>query len=157
MTIKNKFDIKEVKEFIENSSKNSIVYIGADSERFRKKNGLFYAEYTVAVVVHHDGKHGAKIFGKTIVEKDYDQKQNKPSLRLMNEVYKAAEMYLELAPSIGDRKFEVHLDINEDILYGSSCVLQQAIGYVKSMCNVSPKVKPNAFAASCAADRFTSI
>ena len=75
----------------------------------------------------------------------------------MNEVYRAAEMYLELAETIGDRHCEVHLDINPGIIHGSSCVVQQAIGYIRGTCNVVPMVKPDAFAASYAADRLKGI
>ena len=148
-----KFNIDEVKEYILNSSPNSKIYIGADSIRYVKKN-IWYAEYTVAIVIHKEGRHGCKVFGKTTYEKDYDMKKDRPALRLMNEVYRASEMFLELAEVIGDRHVEVHLDINPDIMHGSSCVVQQAIGYIRGVCNVIPMVKPQAFAASCAADKF---
>ena len=148
-----KFNIEEVKEYISNSSPNSKIYIGADSVRYVKKN-IWYAEYTVAIVIHKEGRHGCKVFGKTTYEKDYDAKKDRPALRLMNEVYRASEMFLELAEVIGDRHVEVHLDINPDIIHGSSCVVQQAIGYIRGVCNVVPMVKPQAFAASCAADKF---
>ena len=75
----------------------------------------------------------------------------------MNEVYRASEMYLQLADVIGDRHCEVHLDINPDILHGSSCVVTQAIGYIRGTCNIIPMVKPDAFAASYAADRLREI
>mgnify|MGYP003350749309 CR=1 FL=1 len=56
-----------------------------------------------------------------------------------------------------DRHVEVHLDINPDEMYGSSCVVNQAIGYVRGTCNLTPLVKPNAFAASYAADRLKEV
>jgi predicted RNase H-related nuclease YkuK (DUF458 family) len=49
------------------------------------------------------------------------------------------------------------LDINPDEQYGSSCVISQAVGYIKGVCNVIPFVKPEAFAASYAADRFKGL
>lgn len=152
-----KFDIEEVREFISNSSESTCIYIGADSERYRGKDETFYADYTVAIVIHHDGKHGCKIFGKVDTERDYDNRHDRPALRLMNEVYRASQMYLDLFEVIGDRHCEVHLDINPDILHGSSCVVQQAIGYVRGVCNVVPLIKPEAFAASYAADRLKEI
>ena len=100
---------------------------------------------------------GCKIFGKVTTERDYDKRHDRPSFRLMNEVYKASEMYLELADAIGDRHAEVHLDINPDYVHGSSCVVTQAIGYVLGTCNVKPMIKPEAFAASYAADRLKEI
>jgi hypothetical protein len=75
----------------------------------------------------------------------------------MTEVYKVAELYLKLADVLEDREVEVHLDINPDEKYNSSIVVQQAIGYIKGVCNVEPRVKPQAFAASYAADRLKSL
>lgn len=151
-----KFDIEVVKNYIASASPESKIYIGADSERHRR-GAIWYADYTVAVVVHIDGKHGCKVFGEISSERDYDQKKNKPSIRLMKEVMKATEMYLNLVDVIGDRHCEVHLDINPNLLHGSSCVLNEAVGYVKGMCDINPKVKPLAFAASYAADRLKEV
>ena len=149
-------NIDEVKQFIDAQGPNTKVYIGGDSERFRLK-GQWYADYMLVVVVHIDGKHGCKVFGEIQRERDYDQKKNKPRMRLMNEVYKIAELYLKLADVLEDRDVEVHLDLNPDEKYGSSCVINEAIGYIKGMCNVVPFVKPDSFVASHCADRFKSL
>jgi predicted RNase H-related nuclease YkuK (DUF458 family) len=151
-----KLNLQEVKTFIEAQNPSTKIYLGCDSEKYRV-NGQWYADYILAIVVHIDGSRGCKIFGEVHTEKDYDTKANKPSLRLMNEVYKVAELYLKLGEVLEGRDVEVHLDINPDMEYGSSCVINQAIGYIKGMCNVIPLVKPNAFAASYAADRLKSI
>ena len=150
-------NLDEVREFIRNCSETTCVYIGADSERYRGKDELWYADYTVAVVVHYDGTRGCKVFGSVSTERDFDQRKDKPAYRLMNEVYKAAQLYMDLAESIGERHAEVHLDINPDVIHGSSCVVQQAIGYIRGTCNVVPRVKPEAFAASYAADRLKGL
>jgi len=156
--MRTKFDLEEIRKFIRNTSPETAIYIGADSERYRKKKSqLWMADYTLAVVVHYDGCRGCKVFGEVITERDYDQKMDKPAMRLMNEVMKAAQLYLDLADAIGDRHFEVHLDINPDLKHGSSCVAQQAVGYIRGMCNVVPMIKPDAFAASYAADRLKDI
>lgn len=151
-----KLDLDEVKNFILAQTPSTKVYIGADSERF-KVDGKWYADYTLAVVVHIDGCHGCKIFGEVQRELDYDQKKSKPALRLMNEVYKVSDLFQSLADVLHDRHVEVHLDINPNLMFGSSCVVQQAIGYIKGTCNVIPMVKPNAFAASYAADRLKHV
>lgn len=151
-----KINIQEVKEFIDLQGPNTKIYIGADSTRY-KKHQEWYADYTLAIVVHIDGRHGCKIFGEVQTERDYDQKSNRPSIRLMNEVYKVAELYQKLVDVIGDKNVEIHLDINPDERYNSSMVIQQAVGYIKGVCNVIPMVKPNAFAASYCADRFKDI
>ena len=119
-------------------------------------NGVWYADYIIAIVVHIDGKHGCKIFGEIQRERDFDQQKNKPRMRLMTEVYKVAEMYVALAATIPN-DIEVHLDINPDMMHNSSIVVNEAIGYIKGMCNVVPMVKPKAFAASYAADRLKSL
>lgn len=149
-------DIDKVVEFIKAQGPGTRVYLGADSERFRLNN-TWWAEYTVAIVVHIEGRHGCKIFGEITQERDYDQRSNRPSMRLMNEVYRVSEMFQRLAPALEDREVEVHLDINPSEMYGSSCVVQQAIGYIRGTCNVIPMVKPQAFAASYAADRLSRL
>ena len=148
-----KFNIEEIKEFIKAQSDESKIYLGCDSEVF-KKNGKWFANYYIVVVVHYDGCKGCKVFGHKTTEDNYGQNTKSPNLRLMNEVYKVAGLYLELAEAIADREVEVHLDINPDIKFASSAVIQQAVGYIKGTCNVVPMVKPNAFAASYAADRL---
>jgi len=150
------FDIEEVKQYIKNSSPESKIYLGADSERNRYER-VWYADYTVAIVVHIDGKHGCKIFGYHQRERDYDQRKDKPNIRLMTEVYKVSELYLELKDVIGDRWVEVHLDINPSAKHASNQVVQQAIGYIRGTCNLEALIKPNAFAASYAADRLKFI
>jgi len=151
-----KLNLEEVKAFIDAQSPETKIYLGVDSERFNLA-GTWYADYVTAIVVHIDGCHGCKIFGEVTRERDYDQRKDKPALRLMNEVYKVSEMFQKLADTLEDRYVEVHLDINPDEMYGSSCVVQQAIGYIRGTCNVIPLVKPRAFAASYAADRFKSF
>lgn len=151
-----KIDINEVKEFILAQSPETKIYIGGDSERIRR-NGRWYADYTLAIVVHINGKHGCKIFGENSIEVDYDQKKDRPRMRLMNEVYKISELYMKLHEVLEDRNIEVHLDINPNELHGSSCVVNEAIGYIRGTCNVIPMVKPKAWAASYAADRLKEI
>jgi predicted RNase H-related nuclease YkuK (DUF458 family) len=148
-----KLNLEEVKDFIRNTSEATKIYIGSDSARHRKHE-TWFAEYCTVVVVHYDGKHGCKIFGQLETERDYDQKKDKPRMRLMNEVMRTAQMFLDLEEAIGDRTVEIHLDINPDEKYGSSCVISEAVGYIKGFCNVVPFVKPRAFAASIAADRL---
>ena len=151
-----RINIDEVMAFIEAQSPETKIYIGADSERFQIGKDWF-ADYTLAIVVHIDGCHGCKIFGEVQRERDYEYKKDRPRMRLMNEVYKIAELYLKLKDVLEDREVEVHLDINPNEMHGSSCVINEAVGYIRGMCNVVPLVKPNAFAASYAADRLKSL
>jgi len=151
-----KLNLEQVKEFIDKQGPETKIYIGCDSERYRRNN-VWYADYILAIVVHIDGKHGCKIFGEIITEKDYDQKASKPTFRLMNEVYKIADLYIKLAEVFIDREVEVHLDINPNDDHVSNVVLSQAVGYIKGTCNVIPLVKPLSFAASYAADRLKEL
>ena len=148
-------DLEEVKAYVENCGPDTKIYLGCDSEKV-KVNGDWHADYIIAIVVHIDGNHGCKIFGQVNRERDYEKQRNKPRMRLMNEVYKVADMYLRLAELIPN-DIEVHLDINPNQMYNSSIVVNEAVGYIKAMCNVVPLVKPNAFAASYAADRLKSL
>jgi predicted RNase H-related nuclease YkuK (DUF458 family) len=145
------FDNAMVRDYINNSSSTSKIYMGCDSQR-RKRKGAWYAIYTVALVVHIDGSKGCKIFYIMSQERDYDSKLEKPTMRLMNETYKVAEAYTQIAELIGDRYFEIHLDVNPKPDAGSNHVMKQAIGYIRGVCMTEPKIKPLAFAASKAAD-----
>ena len=150
-----KFNIPQIKEFIDRQGPDTKIYIGVDSERI-KRDKIWYADYTAAIVVHIDGKHGCKLFGEVTRERDYDR-VDRPNTRLMMEVFKVSELYLKLAEVLEDRAVEVHLDINPDESYTSSNVVAQAIGYIRGTCNVEPLVKPRAFAATYAADRMKGL
>ena len=152
---KKRIDVQEVVDFVSTCGAGTKIYIGCDSERLRV-DGHWCADYITAVVVHIEGKHGCKIFGAVERQHDYEQKVSKPRLRLMNEVYRVADLYLELADVL-EQEIEIHLDINPDELHNSSVVINEAVGYIKGMCNVIPMVKPDAFAASCVADRYKEI
>lgn len=148
-----KFNLNQIRDYIANQSKQSKIYIGCDSTAYQRK-GKWYADYYLVVVIHIDGCRGCKIFGEVVTEPDYCNDKKKPTYRLMKEVYKVSELFLKISDQIADRTVEIHLDLNPDLKYASSLVVQQAIGYIRGTCNVVPMVKPNAFAASYAADRL---
>jgi uncharacterized protein len=154
--VRKEMDIEAVKEFIRSQSPETKVYLGGDSERF-KLDGVWYADYTNVVVVHKNGKNGCRVFGQVTRERDYDQRKDRPKIRLMNEVMKTANLYIELAEVLEDREVEIHLDINPNEKFGSSCAVNEAVGYIRGMCNIIPLVKPNAWAASYTADRLKDI
>lgn len=148
-------DVNEVAEFAYSCDDNTRIYIGCDSERLRH-NGVWYADYITAVVVHMNGKNGCRIFGAVERERDWDQRTDRPRMRLMNEVYRVAQLYMDLARVV-PHDIEVHLDINPSELHNSSIVVNEAVGYIRGMCNVIPMVKPHAWAASYAADRYKEV
>ena len=154
--LRRKIDLDEVRSFIQSQSLSTRIYIGGDSERLCI-DGVWYADYTNVVVVHIDGNRGCRVFGEVVRERDYDQQKDKPRMRLMNEVMKTAQLYLDLADVLEDRDVQIHLDINPDVKHGSSCVISEATGYIRGMCNIVPMVKPDAWAASYCADRLKDI
>jgi uncharacterized protein len=112
--VRKQIDIEEVKAFIAAQTPETKVYLGGDSERF-KMDGVWWADYTNVVVVHINGKNGCRVFGSVTRERDYDQRKDRPAMRLMNEVIKTANLYLELADVLEDRTVEIHLDINPNL------------------------------------------
>jgi predicted RNase H-related nuclease YkuK (DUF458 family) len=149
-------NIEEVRTFIMNEPLESKIYVGCDSEVY-KKNKTWMINYYSVVVVHHNGRNGAKVFGHKTTEIDYSKDKRKPLYRLMQEVYKASELYLSIEEAIGPRDAEVHLDLNPSKKYISNMIVDQAIGYIKSTCNVVPLIKPDSWAASSVADKFLKI
>lgn len=146
----NKEEISALLATLEPTTK---IYIGGDS--FRSKRGdTWYATYSVVVVVHKNGNKGCKVFGRSVRERDYDQKKNKPSMRLMTEVMKVVEVYQELEDILIDYETEIHLDINPKKEAVSNIVMQQAMGYVLGNLGIKPKIKPDSPAASFAADQY---
>jgi uncharacterized protein len=151
-----KINIDEVKEFISKQSKQTKIYFGADSERVNV-NDRWMVDYLLVIAVHIDGKHGGKVFGEVQREMDYDKKLDRPKTRLMTEVYKLSELYLQFAEFLEDMHVEIHLDLNPMPIHGSSCAVAEAIGYIKGVCGIDPVVKPNAWAATTVADSAKRI
>lgn len=131
--------------------KKTKIYLGCDSVKHKIK-GVWHATYATVMIVHKDGSKGCRIFSALSTERDYDTSKNRPALRLMTEVYKVTDLYLQLYPLIDQFDIEVHLDVNPDKEFGSSCVATQAAGYVLGMTGLEPKLKPDSWAASFGAD-----
>jgi predicted RNase H-related nuclease YkuK (DUF458 family) len=144
------FDFDEIRDAISNSSESSAVYVGADSQRY-KKRGVYYVAYVTVIILHIDGEHGGRLFKEVKVQRDFGQVR----LRLMNEVYMASAAAVQILDVLGDRIFEIHLDINPDVKYKSSTVVKEATGYILGMFGFKPKIKPEGFAASTVSDRYT--
>lgn len=145
--------VENIKLFLSTVSPESRVYIGCDSSRKKTTQGEWQASYTTAVVVHIDNRRGCKVFCDTEVQVDYDQRADRPAMRMMNEAYKAVEAYQQLEEELIERDVEVHLDVNADPKHGSNCALSMTKGYVAGVTGLPVMVKPNAWAASYAADR----
>ena len=147
-----KDEIEKIENFVLDAPDSSKFYFGCDSVKF-KKNGDWFARYTVVFVVHLAGKHGAKVFHFSETERDFDPKSDKPRMRLMNEIYKVVETYLVFGDLLEGTDVEIHIDVNQQAEHNSSIVLREAMGYVLGMTQIEAKAKPDGWAASYAADR----
>lgn len=141
-------DMEQVKTFIRNSSMESAVYVGCDSHK-TTKNGKRETVFITVVVIHIDSCKGGKVFSRTDILPDF--KNNRE--RLMKEVELAVMVAYEVADVVGERPFEVHLDLNPNPNHFSSTCVKEAIGWVKGM-GMTPVIKPDSWAANACADRL---
>ncbi|MBF84444.1 MAG: hypothetical protein CL489_08225 [Acidobacteria bacterium] len=138
-------DYDVIRKVIENSSDATAIYVGCDSKRKKKK-----LIYVTTVVVHYDSNRGATVFVDKQVERYIGVFP-----KLQGEIYKAAEVAKEIKTMVGTRKFEVHLDFNHNIKYQSNKLIPEAKGAIMGIVGVEPKFKPDAWAASTCADKYT--
>ncbi len=143
-------DFTDARVAIINSSLTSSVYIGADSIRYRK-NDMWYARYSTVIILHIDSNRGCQLFHESIEERDYGSLRN----RLMREANMTIDAALQILDVLGDRKLEIHLDINPNPKYKSNSAVKEALGWVKGSTGVDAKIKPYSFAATHAADHVT--
>ena len=141
---------------IQESSDASSIYVGCDSQVFSRKekgtkNKYKEAKYSTVIILHIDSCRGASIiYRDTTTVKDFGNMRQ----RLIAEVGMTVEAALAVAPYVGDRNFEVHIDISKDSVNKSSVALKEAIGYVTGTLGFAPKVKPEAFVATHCSDRI---
>jgi hypothetical protein len=157
------FNYEEIREYIRNSTQESVVMIGCDSLR-REIHGKASALYSAVICVRRasgEGSkimyHGSKVFGASVRLPDYGRVVKSGKLanlktRLMQEVAFALEAFENVHEAIGDRPFEIHLDINSSPEWESHVAVQDARGFVLGISGKEPEFKPYALAASFAAD-----
>jgi predicted RNase H-related nuclease YkuK (DUF458 family) len=127
-----------IAEAKKNLTEDTRVFIGCDSS---VKKGE--ATYIVALILYR--KDFCKVYKTMHKLPDYGNIK----ARMLQEAAFAIQTALELnVPA------EIHLDINPNPKFKSNAALKEALAYVKGM-GLQAKVKPEAFAASCAADYFT--
>ena len=152
-----RIDFDKINEFLETCGPKTRLYVGCDSRVIHNSQRKPMISYTTAIVVHIDGQHGGKLFYENSVEEAKGLDKTKPTLRLMTEVYKVSQLYLDLIDNVDnclDKDIEIHIDINPQKEYKSSAIITEALGYVRGVCQVDAKVKPEAWAASTVADAF---
>lgn len=139
--------IKEAAQAIRESSPDSSIYLGCDSIRY-KKHGIWYAKYSTVIILHAATRHGGIIFADTDTQRDYGNIRT----RMLNEVQYAVQHASDIIDAVGDRHFEIHLDINPNPVYKSNAALAEAMGWVRGQFGDIVKCKPDAFAATHCAD-----
>lgn len=127
-----------IEEILEHLTDDTKVYVGCDSAVYQGE-----ARYIVVVILYR--KDFCKIFRRIHKLPDYGSIKT----RLLQEAAYAIETALEIGVPA-----EIHLDINPNPKFKSNAALKEALAYVRGM-GLQAKVKPEAFAASCAADYFT--
>jgi len=162
MTIpKLNLDYKVINRFIHNSHAESVIMIGCDSVRKATSKTKASALYSTVVVIRKASGggvyHGCKVFGTSVRLPDYGRviksgKLANLKLRLLQEVTFALEAFDGVQEAIGDRPFEIHLDIASDPRWESNVAMADAKGYVMGVTGREPEFKPYALAASFAAD-----
>lgn len=136
---------KARKAILESSEKSSI-YIGCDSLRIPKKNK---ADFSTVIILHKDSRHGCLAFHNKVTIPDYGQMRP----RLLMEVHYALEAFYAIEDVVGDRRLEIHLDVNPDPRHASNVVTNEALGWVRGL-GIQARIKPDSFAATTAADHF---
>lgn len=152
-----KINFDEINTFLEKCGENTQLYVGCDSRVYYNSSKVRLVSYTSAIVIHIDGCRGGKLFYENSVEKDQTLDRKKPNLRLMTEVYKVSQLYLDLVDKVDnclDKDIQIHLDINPNKEHKSSAIIAEALGYVRGVCQVDARVKPEAWAATTVADAF---
>lgn len=135
---------------------NTRVYMGADSSRY-KRLGRWFADYTVVIAVHINGRNGCKMFGEITTEKDVDGQASKPFNRMFTEAQKLSEVYNRFKDLFEPFPIELHLDINRDPNAGSNVAAAAAAGYIQGTTGIVPELKPEALCASFGADRAEDL
>jgi predicted RNase H-related nuclease YkuK (DUF458 family) len=155
------------KLFDEQMEKNRMmkVSIGTDSQKIK---GTLYKFATVIlistsedlggnVIVGRGGMIIASTYSHDFMKKDSDGRKRDKELvneRMVFEVGKSIEVATEIAEllDVYEIPLEIHADINPNPKHDSNKALQSAVGYILGM-GYEFKIKPEAWAASTAADR----
>lgn len=141
------------------------VSVGTDSQKISR---TLYKFATVILITTTEDLGGGVIVGRggmiisstynhDFMKKDVDGKRRDKELvneRMVFEVGKSIEVASEIAELLDlyEIKMEIHADINPNPKHDSNKALQSAVGYILGM-GYDFKIKPDAWAASTAADR----
>jgi len=135
------------------------VSVGTDSTRGGAKGAYRFATAIMIVVTEDMGGgvtqgRGGKLIATTYSHQFKSRDKELVKERMVFEVARSIDIAYELSPLVNlyDIPLEVHADINPNPRYESNKALAEAVGYILGM-GYSFKIKPEAFAASYAADK----
>lgn len=148
-------NIKDIKNALqEQIAKNrltgykQLLCIGTDSQVQESENII---TVVTAIVILREGNGGNCFYHKTKIKKKMHIKE-----RMLYETTQTVMVAYNLRDSIvsDDIDIELHADINTNPHFKSNRALKEAMGYIIGM-GFEFKAKPDAFAASYVANKFT--
>lgn len=142
-----KFNMEEIRQAILDTSAETSIYVACDSKE--KARETFFV---TVVVIHFDSCHGGRVFYDEYVEPRRLRMRDK----LLAEVYKSTETALLISDAVGERKLEVHLDLNPDPKEGSYIVHKEGLAYVKAY-GFNAVAKYTSWAAYTCADHLAKM
>jgi predicted RNase H-related nuclease YkuK (DUF458 family) len=134
-------DIPDIAEFVEAETRNGqIVHIGCDSLQAGRFTG-----YVTVVIILNTPKGGRVAYLKERTPRESSLRK-----RLSEEVWRSVSLALELKDHVAS-EIQVHIDVNPNPKFKSGAYIKELSALVVSQ-GFGLVVKPNAFAASHAAD-----
>lgn len=145
-----RYDFNDVLKFVkQHTNKNGVVYIGCDS--FIEKKLCTFS--TAICLAKAEGQSGGRYFIKrTKIEANVYATLLQ---RITAEVERSISTGMKVLEHHPQAKIELHLDVSKSELENkTSKFADMMIGYAKGS-GFECKVKPQAFAASCVADKHS--
>ena len=152
--------IEEIFNYMSKDSKEGYeVVVGCDSPSDKKP------DFPIAIVVLKKGR-GGRFFLTKLRYKSFNKKKERIfsfQERILEEVYSSCKTALTLRDALEDKEIEsdklvdyefeyIHADVGQN--GRTKDMIKEVVGLIKSN-GFQPKIKPESFAASVVADRFT--
>lgn len=123
------------------------VYIGTDSQVLGPKISI-----VTCICLYRNGLPKNSIF--YIKEKLNTDRYPTLRSRMLLEAYRSLEVALEVDQLV-DGQLTVHLDIGSDVAKNKTAKFQNELQFLFKSQGFGCEIKPNSWASSCVADRFT--
>lgn len=123
------------------------VYIGTDSQVLGLKISI-----VTCICLYRNGLPKNSIF--YIKEKLNTERYPTLRSRMLLEAYRSLEVALEVDQLV-DGQLTVHLDIGSDVAKNKTAKFQNELQFLFKSQGFGCEIKPNSWASSCVADRFT--